>query len=82
MSFLFENAALSNPKAALLEDDLAALRRLSPDERGRLIESACRTAAEILASRRRCGLPDERPSPWPASTVEFLKRNARAQRET
>ena len=82
MSSHFENAALSNPKAALLDDELAALRRLSLDERGRLIESACRTSAEILAGRRQCGLPDERPSPWPASTVEFLKRHARAQRET
>ena len=82
MSSLFENAALSNPKAALLDDELAALRRLSLDERGRLIESACRTAAEILAGRRQCGLPEERPAPWPASTVEFLKRHARAQRQT
>jgi hypothetical protein len=82
MPSTFENAARSNPKAALLDDELAALRRLSLDERGRLIESACRTAAEILAGRLRCGLPDELPNPWPASTVEFLKRHARAQRET
>jgi hypothetical protein len=82
MSSHFENAALSNPKAALLDDELAALKRLSLDEHGRLIESACRTAAEILAGRRRCGLPDEQPAPWPASTVEFLKKHARSQRET
>ncbi len=78
----FEDVAMANPKAALLDDELAALRRLSLDEHGRLIESACRTAAEILAGRLRCGLPDEQPSPWPDSTVEFLKRHARAQRET
>ncbi len=78
MSSAFENGAPTNPKAALFEEELAALRRLSLDERGRLIASACRTAAEILASRRRCGLPDEQPEPWPASTVEFLKRHARA----
>jgi hypothetical protein len=82
MSSLFENRALSNPKAALLDDDLAALRRLSLEERGRLIESACRTAAEILAGRRQCGLPDEQPAPWPTSTFEFLKRSAGAHRET
>ncbi len=78
---LVENAALSNPKAALLDDELAALRRLSLDERGRLIESACRTAAAILAGRRECGLPDERPAPWPPSTIEFLKRTAGAHRK-
>jgi hypothetical protein len=77
---LFQSAALSNPKDAFLEDDLTALRRLSLDERGRLIESACRTAAAILAGRRQCGLPDEQPAPWPASTVEFLKTNALAHR--
>jgi hypothetical protein len=83
VSPFFENVARFNPKAALVDDDLAALRRLSLDERGRLIESACRTAAEILAGRRQCGLPDEQPAPWPESTVEFLKRHARAaQRET
>jgi hypothetical protein len=78
----FENAARSNPKAALLDDDLATLRRLSLDERGRLIESACRTAAEILAGRLRSGLPDEQPAAWPASTWEFLEKHARAHRET
>jgi hypothetical protein len=82
MSSAFERAAPSNPKAALLDVELAALRGLSLDERGRLIESACRTAAEILAGRRQCGLRDEEPAPWPASTVEFLKRHARAQRAT
>jgi len=80
MSSIFKSAALLNPKAVFREDDLTALRRLSLDERGRLIDSACRTAAEILAGRRQCGLPDEQPSPWPASTVEFLKRNALAHR--
>ena len=82
MPSTFENAARSNPKAPLLDDELAALRRLSLDERGQLIESACRTAAEILAGRLRCGLPDEQPAPWPASTLEFLKRHALAHRET
>lgn len=82
MSSDFENGAPTNPKAGLFEEDLAALRRLSLDERGRLIESACRTACEILESRRQCGLPDEQPAPWPASTVEFLKRHARAWRKS
>lgn len=81
MSSAFDTTAIAKSKAALLDDDLAALRRLSLDERGRLIESACRAAAEILAGRRRCGLPDEQPAPWPASTVEFLQRHARAHRQ-
>jgi hypothetical protein len=76
------NAAPTNPKAAFFDDDVAALRRLSLDERGQLIESACRTAAEILEGRRLCGLPDERPAPWPDSTLELLKRHARAWRQT
>ena len=67
--------------AELLDEDVAALRQMSLEERGRLIESCCRSAAEILAGRRQCGLPDEEPAPWPASTLEFLKRCARAHRK-
>jgi hypothetical protein len=67
--------------AELLDEELAALRQMSLEERGRLIESCCRSAAEILAGRRQCGLPDEQPAPWPASTFEFLKRCARAHRK-
>jgi hypothetical protein len=71
-------------KDAFEAQDLAALRGLSFEERGRLIESACRTAAEILVGRQRSGLPPEQPAPWPASTMEFLARHARAhaQRES
>jgi hypothetical protein len=65
-------------KDILETEDLAALRSLSFDERGRLIESACRTAAQILAGRVRSGLPDEQPAPWPASTLELLKKHALA----
>src|SRR5262245_14309500 len=72
------NHVLRNPKAGFVDEDLAALRNLTFDERGRLIASACRTAAEILAGRRQSGLPDEQPVPWPASTIEFLAKHAHA----
>jgi len=73
---------LRNAKAALVDDELAAIRKLSLEERGRLIESACRSAAEILVGRRACGLPDVQPAPWPESTVEFLARHAYASAGT
>jgi hypothetical protein len=77
-------AVLPSSKDIYGAQDLATLRSLSFDERGRLIELACRAAAEILIGRRRSGLPDEEPAPWPASTFELLKKYARdhAQRKT
>ncbi|MEO8494488.1 MAG: hypothetical protein ABI614_05435 [Planctomycetota bacterium] len=56
--------------------DEIKLRSLSLAERGAMIESACRTAAEILRSRIKSGLPAPSPAPWPASTLEFLSKHA------
>jgi hypothetical protein len=68
--------AVPIPKAIHAERDLAALRALSLEERGRLIKAACRTTAAILTSRRAMGLPDPAPAPWPDSTWEFLRKHA------
>lgn len=57
-------------------DDVAWLRGLSLAERGRLIQAACRLAAEIYRSRRRSGLTDVQPATWPKSTLEFLRKHA------
>ena len=60
----------------LSRSDETQIRKLSLEERGRLVETACRAAAEIYYSRLRNGLPDVQPAPWPASTLEFLRKHA------
>ena len=54
----------------------ARLRALSMHERSRLIESACEAAAIIYRSRLAAGLPGIQRAPWPASTWEFLRKQA------
>ncbi|MEX2309981.1 MAG: hypothetical protein WD738_20580 [Pirellulales bacterium] len=61
--------------------DIERLRKLSLQERGKLLMAACRAAAEIEASRLRMGLPPTRPAPWPESTRKFLAEAARRVRE-
>ncbi|MBW3541395.1 MAG: hypothetical protein KY476_14100 [Planctomycetes bacterium] len=55
-------------------EDIAYLRSLTMKERGDMLISACRAAAKLLEARARSGLPAPQPAPWPASTVEFLKK--------
>ncbi|HEX3600500.1 MAG TPA: hypothetical protein VHU84_10185 [Lacipirellulaceae bacterium] len=49
----------------------------SLDERSHNLALACRAAAAIARDRRRAGLPDPKPEPWPDSTWEFLRTHAR-----
>ncbi len=56
--------------------DLARLRGLGMQERGRLIEAACEAAAVIQRSRIAAGLPVAQRDPWPESTWEFLRKQA------
>ena len=56
--------------------DEIMLRSLSLEERGAMIEAACRTAAEILRSRIKSGFPAPSPAPWPPSTLDFLSKHA------
>ena len=58
------------------DEDIARLRALSMEERGKLLEAACEAAAEIERSRRAAGLPPIQPDPWPESTWEFLRKHA------
>ncbi len=55
---------------------IEAYGEMSLSERARLIESVCRTAAEIERSRLQAGMPPSEPAPWPPSTLEFLRRHA------
>jgi hypothetical protein len=57
--------------------DLQRLRSLGARERAEMLEAACAAASEIERSRRAAGLPPTQPAPWPASTWEFLKKQAR-----
>ena len=73
------NIALNEQAAAHVAADagnLARLRALTMQERSRLIESACETAAVIYRSRLAAGLPGLQRAPWPASTWEFLRKQA------
>ena len=61
--------------------DIARLRSLDMRERGRMIVSACETAAAIQRSRRAAGLPPVEPDPWPQSTWDFLRKHAARVRD-
>lgn len=54
----------------------------SMEERSRRLSLACRGATALAFDRRRAGLPDPQPAPWPASTWEFLARHARQARQS
>jgi hypothetical protein len=56
---------------------LERIRSLDLAERGEMILSACRTASLLEQSRMASGLPPVQPAPWPASTLEWLRRQAR-----
>ena len=60
--------------------DAREARQLTLPQRGKLVVAACRTAAAILRSRLAAGLPADQPAPWPESTWEFLKAQARNAR--
>ena len=62
--------------------DAANAKQLSLRERGLLVMAACRSAAAIYRSRLAAGLPADQPAPWPESTWEFLKTQARNVRPT
>jgi hypothetical protein len=59
-----------------VREEEARLRSLSLEERGRMIQAACRSAALIYRSRLKAGLPEVKPAPWPTSTLEFLRQHA------
>ena len=61
--------------------ELERLRGLSLAERSHLLEAACRSAAEVEASRQRMGLPPAQPAPWPESTWNYLAQWARCARK-
>jgi hypothetical protein len=61
---------------AVEERDIAKLRALSLREKGYMIQSACEAAAAIYHSRLAAGLPKAERDPWPASTWEFLRKQA------
>ncbi|MGA2061646.1 MAG: hypothetical protein ABSG67_14270 [Thermoguttaceae bacterium] len=57
-------------------EDIARLRGLNMSERGRLIESACESAAAIDRSRLAAGMAEIERDPWPESTLEFFRKQA------
>jgi hypothetical protein len=46
-------------------------------ERFRELQLVCRSAAAILASRRKLGIDDPSRDAWPSSTEEFFRWHAR-----
>lgn len=59
-----------------LKERVELLRSLSLAERGELVISACRAAAQIEQGRLDSGLPPSQPAPWPESTWQLLRRYA------
>jgi len=55
----------------------AAVLPSTLEERSHRLALACRVAAAIARDRRRAGLPEPVPEPWPASTWDFLAKHAR-----
>lgn len=74
-----------SPNANQLECTINSIKRMecaeelpaTMEERSHRLALACRAAAAIARDRRRAGLPEPVPAPWPASTWEFLAKNAR-----
>lgn len=64
-----------------LRERIDRLRALTLEQRGQMIVAACRAARKIEHARMRAGLPPVTPVPWPASTLEFLKKHARRCRK-
>lgn len=62
--------------------DARVAMKLTLEQRGAMLMSACRSAAAILRSRRAAGLPADQPAPWPESTWQFLKTQAQNARRT
>lgn len=60
-------------------DERKRLRTLSMEERAQMVSAVCRTAAHIYAARLAAGYPPVRPQPFPASTLEFFKRQMQQQ---
>lgn len=56
--------------------EAARLRLLDARERGKLIEAACESAAEIYRSRLAAGLGEVEPARWPDSAWEFMRKHA------
>ena len=52
------------------------------EERSHRLALVCRAAAAIARDRRRAGLPEPKPEPWPPSTWDFLAKNARSRAQT
>ncbi|HEY2894268.1 MAG TPA: hypothetical protein VGJ16_08650, partial [Pirellulales bacterium] len=55
-------------------EQLRLLRKLSFEERGRMIVAACQLAADIEAGKRKMGLPPSRRDPIPTETLEFFRQ--------
>jgi hypothetical protein len=68
-----------------MNDSIAAIKALelhsalppTYEERAAQLAFACRSAAAVLRDRRRAGIADPEPDPWPASTWDFLAQHAR-----
>ncbi|MBA3480227.1 MAG: hypothetical protein H0T51_00295 [Pirellulales bacterium] len=70
---------------ATFHDQIAAheaahAEQLTMSEHAQRFAQVCRDAASLEASRRRSGLPEPTPAPWPDSTWAFLAEQTRRAR--
>jgi hypothetical protein len=56
--------------------DESHFQSLSLAERGRMLDAVCAATRDILVARRKMGIPDPDPEPWPDSTIEFMRKHA------
>jgi hypothetical protein len=61
--------------------ELDTVLPVSMEERSRRLAIVCRAGAAITRDRRRAGLREPQPEPWPESTWQFLAKQARLVRE-
>ncbi len=80
------NRILPNDERQPTLDDQIAAHNLQENppltlqQRAEQFELVCRDAVALEVSRRRSGLPEPQPAPWPESTWQFLAEQTRHAR--
>jgi hypothetical protein len=74
--------SLAQSIEAIKQMESSAELPASMEERSRRLALACRAGAAIARDRRRAGLPEPKPEPWPESTWQFLAKHARLARKS
>lgn len=80
---IVQNIKLPCEPPEIEQEEIAAFRAMTMEERGHRLALACRAAARLYAARIAVGLPAPEPDPWPESTWRLLAEqtaNARSRK--